>query len=184
MELRVSTSSDVVSTFRANIQTFKLQTASSGVIESLDNPGTAIGKIHLNPSPLRCIYEEYVWATFGGNNYYNFRCLPRELYRGGTGGSCLCADDFYGSDFGVIRPASPPPPPPLPPPPLPPPSPPTPPPYPGHPPPYSPPMGLLGCGDVTSIQFGPTTWSYNPWAMDSIVGVKGTQMNIHARVQS
>jgi hypothetical protein len=174
----------VVSTFRANIQTFKLQTASSGVIESLDNPGTAIGKIHLNPYPLKCIKEHYVWMTnsFTGEDYYMDRCLPRQQYRGGTGESCPCADDFYGSGFGVIRPASPPPPPPLPPPPLPPPSPPNPPPYPGHPPPYSPPMSLLGCGSVSEIKLGPTAWSYNPWVMDSIVGVKGTQMNIYARV--
>jgi len=183
VEFKGWTSSNVVSTLRANIQTFKRQTTSSGVIESLDNPGTAtIGKLHLNPSPLKCIFEKTVWAVFAGTEYYRTNCLTRGLYRGGTGESCPCADDFYGSDFGVIRPASPPPPPPLPPPPLPPPSPPTPPPYPGHPPPWSPPMSLEKCGNVTDIKFGPTAWSYNPWAMDSIVGVNRTQMNIYAQV--
>jgi len=147
------------------IETFKREITKTGETTwgSFDsNIPAVVVKLLLNPPLLNCMMVEN-------------QCQNRELYWGGTGDSCPCAADFYGSGFSPLRPESPPLPPSLPPPPSP--------PYPAHPPPWSPPMTLAGCGNVTDIQFGPTTWSYNPWAIDSIVGVNGTQMNIHARVK-
>ena len=160
----VITTETVVSTISVDVEEFK-----TDVHNELPNTNF-IGKLDLNAPLLDCVKVD------AGT------CLDRNVHRGGSNDVCTCADDFYGSDFDVIRP------------PLSPPSPPSPPAIP--PPPYSSPPYRYGgqffaCGIVERIQFWRIGWTFNPqktngintgFDLSSITGVIGTQVQIKVAV--